>query len=284
MSVKSIFRWLCAELDGFYIQGCHTVLNNLMDDITYLFYYMKNMQVIRESTSSAVPAITEDDLYGIGTIAGVLIPYITAESTQGSLRFTTSHKVNGTEYSERGLFNRSSAQFDFKRTDGATYTDDINTLATSTDQTSVVEAGAAVVGYLPEGVEALDSSGYVDESKLVATEPTDKASSPYYGKKYLHTSTEFMYQAKMAFSVYFTLFKVMQRLRYSGASIVLFAELTETILSDYVQDITFTSMGVYTIVTYSINADSTLEDKVTNMYVWEALVNKKFPTFVLSEA
>jgi hypothetical protein len=282
MSVKTFFRHLCSELDGFYVKACVYFLNNCTSDIRSLFYYMRHMQVGLEAVSDG-PVISESDFEGIGITAGVFVPYITAESSAGSLRFTSSHIVNGVEYSERGLFDRSRERFIFYRTDGTIYSTDINTLATPEGQTSMVEPGAPVLGYIPENVSILNPDGTVNESLLVNSEPSGMAAYPYYGGKYLHLSEVFSYQIYMTYDVYYYLFLVMQRIRYNGPSIKDFLYVTELLTEDYIRNLIFTNEGLYTIVYYTLNPDSEIDYKLQKIYTWKKIAELKFPQFVLSE-
>jgi len=282
MSVKTFFRHLCSELDGFYVKACVYFLNNCTENIRSLFYYMAHMQVGLEAVSSG-PVISESDFEGIGITAGVFVPYITAESSAGSLRFTSSHIVNGVEYSERGLFDRSCERFIFYRTDGTIYSTDINTLATPEGQTSMVEPGAPVLGYISEDLNILNSDGTVKENLLVNPAPSGMAAYPYYGGKYLHLSEVFSYQVYMTYDVYYHYFLAMQRIRYNGPSIKEFLYITELLTEDYIRNVTFTNEGLYTIVYYMLNAESDTDYKMQKLYTWKKVTEWKFPQLILSE-
>jgi hypothetical protein len=282
MSAKAFFRHLCSELDGFYVKSCVYFLNKCVSSIKTLFYYMQRMQVGLEADSQGV-VISESDMEGIGIVAGVFVPYITAESSAGNIRFTSSAVIDGVQYSERGLFNRETETFSFYRTDQASYPTDINTLASEENQTSLVEDGAAVLGYIPENVNILNTDGTVNESLLVASEQPGMAAYPYYGKQYLHLAETFEYQTYMLYDIWYYLFLAMQRIRYNGPSIKDFLYVTELLMQGYVKDVSFTNSGLYTIVYYTLDTSSGVGYKLQRVYTWTKVTAWKFPQFVLSE-
>lgn len=285
MTVKAFFRWLCAELDGYYVQALAYFMNGHADDIKAAMYYMKTVQLVApEDVTDGVSSITEDDLFGIGQTAGVTPPYITAESLEGSVRMTGSHivTVNGVQVqmSERGLYLRGLDRFVFVEDT----VDDVNSKATETLQSSLVTSGAPVLGYIASSASGvLTDDGYVDTSKVTSSPPSGEPYVQFFGNQYLHLAESFLYQSQINSSVFLLLLKVMQHARYSNASIKTFADLTELIMEDYVRNISVALVDNHFIVSYTVNELSELSGNTQRIYIWKYFVAQKFPQFILSE-
>lgn len=283
---KKIFRYLTGEINGALASALHNFLNDYIDDVYDTLAYTKNVVFKLESediTGTELP-MREDDIFGIGKIAGVFVPYISQESNSGCLVFTKSHKVNGTEYSDRGLLNRSRQVFFFNRTDDKYYPDNGASLATVEDQASIVPHGAPVLGYIWYGDTVLEEDGTLIESAIRQTKPTD--GTPYmefYGPQYLILSQTFIKEAYLDVATYKQLFEEMQKIRYNGVSIVAILALKDILVSDYVWKITLTTTNFHVVLTYKLNEDSLLADKKKRLYIWKTLMASKFKQIVLQE-
>ena len=282
MYVKQFFRWLIAELDGFYVQTVGYFLNNCVDSIKRLFLYFKQLTlVLPDDVVDGQSAFTYDDLLGVGAIAGVYPPYVTAESILGSLQGTQSKIINGVQRSERGLYDVENEAFEFIRTERDEYSTDINTEASETRLTSLVEPGAQILGYIPESAKLFDSEGNMDLSVIVPEAGTEEVYQPWFGAKYMYLAEVFLLQQAINYEVFYKLFIVMQKIRYNGASIKTFLDITELLMEDYIQDITFVSYGSYINVEYTQNGASELRNRTALTYIWKYCIQHKFPQIVV---
>ena len=283
--MKALFRYLTSEINGFYLAGLHNFLNSYTEYLKPYMAYMDRVQFKTEDediSGSEIP-MSDDDIRGIGRIAGVVNPLISAESNTGSILFTTSKIVDGVEYSERGLYDVETESFKFFRTNGGTYTDDIVTLANAALKSSLVPHGTPIFGYIADGTDVLTEDGQIIEANILADPPVGVAYYPWYGPEYLFLAENFIIEAFLDIETYKKLFEVYQKIRYNGASIKTLAEITEVIMEDYAQDIYFESNGVYILMYYTLNIESELQDKLKRLYAWLAVLAEKFKQIVPQE-
>lgn len=276
--MKSFFRFLTAEYNGYWVRKYNYAPEDTLSDVKELLCYMRHMVFKNpdEEINTGEVAIRENDLRGIGKIAGLFTPYISAESNLGSLVMTGSNVVNGTERSERGLFNMNKEAFDFYRTDTDNYPTDLTTLATERLRASLVPDGAPILGYIAEGTQVFTADGQVIESAILPSPPAGKAYWPYYGKQYLFLAETFMIETFLDSDTYKKLVESFQRIRYNGPSIAELVYLTEVILEDYVYDIRFAGYSNSVKMSYKRNEMSSLAGKVKRFYIWSLLLSMKF--------
>ena len=216
---KAFFRWLRGELNGFYLTNINNALNETSKDIKDFLSEFKAQQFEHGK-------ITDKNLYGLGKFAGIFLPRLTEAETIASLRMTDSHIENGTECSERGLFNTEKENFSFFLAEDV---DDINKLATPTLRSSMV-GDEAPIGYISsEETNLLDDNGLVRREKVLSTPPTDVAYSEYYGDEFMLLSEATMTYTNLAPALYMELFKALQWIRYNGISIKSLARVISVI-------------------------------------------------------
>ena len=282
--MKQIFRFLSAELNGFFISACNHFLNlfclPLVNDLTYLSGVQFKLE--DEVGPGELPML-EDDIRGIGRTAGLSNPYVSAESNLGSIIFTTSHKKDGHEYSERGLLRIKTEVFEFFRTTQSSYPDDIVSLASEALRASFVPEGQPVLGYIAESSVVLDTDGTWVEANILPSPPVGEAYYPFYGKEFLFMAESFLVEAFIDIEIYKKLIELYQSIRYNGPSIESFIGVTSVLMEDYIVDIEFIKEPDSTKVVYSLNLASLLEQRIKKGFVWEFLVASKFKQFVLEE-
>ena len=155
---KALFRFLRGEINGFYLTNIYNSLNVYSEDIKKFFIDFQAQQF-------ELGKISDETLYNLGKFASVFLPRRPVAVSKASLYMTRSHKVDGVEFSERGLYNTENETFDFVHTDPSIETPDINTLATSTDRSSLVGDETAQ-GYISESeTDVLDDEGNVKPSR-----------------------------------------------------------------------------------------------------------------------
>lgn len=216
---KAFFRWLRGELNGFYLTNINNALNETSKDIKDFLSEFKAQQFEHGK-------ITDKNLYGLGKFAGIFLPRLTEVESITSLRMADSHIENGTEYSERGLFNTEQENFSFFLAEDV---DDINKLATPTLRSSMV-GDEAPIGYISsEETNLLDDNGLVRREKVLSTPPTGVAYSEYYGDEFMLLSEATTTYTNLAPALYMELFKALQWIRYNGVSIKSLARVISVI-------------------------------------------------------
>lgn len=283
--MKSVFRYLVAEFNGFYVTTIQRALEEYMADLKEVMHYIRRVQFKLEDEGivSGESPIREDDVRGIGKIAGLFTPYISAESNIGSIVFTPPFKVGTKSYAERGLFNMNEEVFNFFRTNTSTYPDDITTIANERLRSSFVPSGTPILGYIAEGDIALTPDGKIIPEVIRATPPADRAYYPYYGEKYLFMAETFLIQTYIDIQTYKKLLESFQRIRYAGSSIAELCYLTETLMEDYIYDMQFTSSTSSVRLTYRLNEESPLTGKVKKFYMWTLILAMKFKQIYAEE-
>lgn len=191
---KAFFRFLRGEINGFYLNSIHNVFNKYTENIK-AFFSVFNKQQFAEGK------IDDEYLYGLGLFAGVILPKLQKEESITSLRMTDSFKVSGIEFSERGLFNTDSEQFQFfnlnnepsavfvfVRTNQDGYGTDINTESNSFSRSSLV-GSETPLGYISAlETDLFDSYGNIKSDKILSTPPANSPYVEYYGDNFLFLS------------------------------------------------------------------------------------------------
>lgn len=191
---KAFFRFLRGEINGFYLNSIHNVFNKYTENIKAFFSSFHKQQFTEGK-------IDDKYLYGLGLFAGVVLPKLQKEDSITSLRMTDSFKVSGIEFSERGLFNTESEQFQFYnlndttsavfvfvRTNQDGYGTDINTESNSFSRSSLV-GNETPLGYISAmETDLFDSYGNIKKDKILATPPSDSPYVEYYGDNFLFLS------------------------------------------------------------------------------------------------
>lgn len=298
---KKFFRFVRGELNGYYLTAINSAFLRAFSDCEALL--AKFIAMAFASADGLKPgeiSIPREMLHGIGTVAGVFPPLVAQDSLIGSLRFTQSHKVNGVEYSERGLMNRDTGTFNFVRTDQREYSTDINTLANDNLLTSFVERGAKLIGFFPEDAKAITDEGEVDESRLVKFPGTQeqqyeaaeayfrsegKAYSPYYGLKYMYFAERSPIIARTTDDVFLELIKAMQWVRFNGVSVASLCRFAQVLCPNYlfIMDISWADGLPFGVVTYGVDDDYEINDKLMRSEVFKTVFGMKFKQYHLLE-
>ena len=191
---KAFFRFLRGEINGFYLNSIHNVFNRYAENIKAFFSFFNKQQF-------AEGKIDVEYLYGLGQFAGILLPKLQKEDSISSLRMTNSFKVSGIEFSERGLFNTNTEQFQFYnlndttsaifvfvRTNQEGCATDINTESNSFSRSSLV-GNETPLGYISAiETDLFDSYGNIKKDKILATPPANSPYVEYYGDNFLFLS------------------------------------------------------------------------------------------------
>lgn len=276
---KALFRFLRGELNGYYLTNIHNSLNVYSEDIKKFFIDFQNQQF-------ELGEISEETLYNLGKFASVFLPRRPVSESKTSLYMTDSHIVDGVEYSERGLFNTDSENFDFVHTDPSITAPDINTLATEDKRSSLV-GNEQPIGYISENeIEVLDDEGKVRPSKVTPQAPSEGAYSEFYGNQFLFLSEGSSVYEKIAPSLFIELFKALQWIRYNGVSVASFARITSIICPEglvTIDSIDVSRDGKSIYVYYVYDNTSTVTNKESRLALLEYIVGIKFKQIVLSE-
>lgn len=284
--MKAFFRFLRGELNGFYLQKIHEVNNVFSGTIKSFLTNFASMQFkTDDELEEGETAISSDMIKGIGITAGVFPPYVMQESLSSSLRFTGSHKVNGKEYSERGLYNLEGQAFNFYRTDEQQYDTDINTLATSEERSSVVENGRNPIGYFPEGEQIVRDDGSLDYSKLMPSPRPNRADSPFYGNEFLYLSDTYPVLAITDIKVMLYVIEAMQWVRYNGMNVASLAQFAKIVCPNFlfILDIDWSTLYAHGVVIYGIDEEYEAENKLLKENLFKSLIQKKFSQLTFSQ-
>lgn len=302
---KKFFRFLRGELNGYYLQKINEALNKgMQDNEEFLADFSRMVFKTSVQVGAGEYPIPSAMLYGLGTFAGVFPPRVPQDSLVGSLRFTTSHKVQGNEVSDEGLFEISTEAFRFPNSyNPALYTHEgagRNASATNSLRTSLVEKGATILGFFKEGDKVIKDDGSIDLSLLVVptvpyaqwlswadeqSEAEQKVYYPFYGQKYLYLAEESPIVASTGDNVFLELIKAMQYVRYNGVSVKSLCEFAHIMCSSYlfITSIEWNDNRNYGIVNYGIDEDYDTTDKLLRTEVFKMIVKMKFKQYAFNE-
>lgn len=277
---KAFFRHLRGELNGYYITNLHNTLNKSTDDIKLFLMNTKNEQFKFGFIRSKV-------LYGLGKFAGIFLPRVSLSDSLSSLHMTDSHVVDNVEYSERGLFETNMELFRFFHTSQEEYTDDINTLASDEQKSSMV-GDEQVVGYISaDNQDVLDEEGNIKPEAILASPPSEGAYSEYYGDKFMYLSEAVPVYTNINEELYIQLYKSLQIVRYNGASLQSLCDIISILCPDGLVKIDYLAVGVdgkHINVYYEYDPDiETVSFKQQRITLLLYLIQQKFKQVVMVE-
>ena len=198
---KAFFRFLRGELNGFYLKSIYNTLNESTKNTKAFLMDFNNMQ-FKEGM------IDVTTLLNIGKFAGVFPLNLVQTESLTSLKMSDSKEVDGFEYSERGLYNTIQEVFNYYHL--TQESDDINTLATEEERSSLV-GEEEVIGYIAEDeIDILDNQGKVRPEKILYEVPEGKAYSEFYGNKFLFLSEGEEIYSKTSNEIFLDLYKALQ--------------------------------------------------------------------------
>ena len=274
---KAFFRFLRGELNGFYITNINNSLNEYSKDIKDFFKYFKNQQFDLEH-------ITNETLYNLGKFASIQLPRRHTSETRSSIYMTDEHQVGNVEFSERGLYNIETEQFEFEHESEAITNPDINTLATEVRRSSLV-GDEQIRGYISEDeVDVIDVNGNVRPEKVLSVPPEDKAYSNYYGNQFSFLAEGNLTWENISPPLFIELFKALQWVRYNGKSLKSLVRIIELVCPRGLVVITNVTSSRYNVyVHYRYDASVDVTSKESRLALLEYIVNLKFKQVVLTE-
>lgn len=275
---KLFFRFLRGEINGFYLTRFHNAVNVFTKDVRDFFISFRTMQFNNEMDSGT--------LFGIGKFASVFLPRYTTEEQSYAVTFSESHVVDGTEYSERGLYNTDGEMFEFKHTTQEEGLPDINTLATPTLRSSLV-GDEQVQGYIPSSAtDVLDENGNVRMSKVLPSPPSGEAYSEFYGNEFLFLSDGASTQYKnISPQLYIDIYKTLQWIRHNGVSLESLLHITEILCPDgfvKIKNIELMGDNLHFQITYEADENSAVTNKAQRLFLLEYLIRLKFKQYSIT--
>lgn len=283
---KLFFRFLRGELNGYYLDNINATFNRAGRRIQTFLSDFRRMTFKRddEVTGHELP-ISNEALEGLSLFAGVFAPYVYQDALKSSLHFTVSHIVNGKERSERGLYREGSDTFEFVRTEQDDYPTDINTEASEAKKSTFVEEGRTPVGYFPEGERIFNEDGSLDMTKLMPSPRAGHADAPYWGEKFMYFAEEYPVRAVTSNRVLVSLVRAMQWVRYNGVSVKSLVEFTSILCPDFlfITDIDWDGHYAYGVVSYGIDENYDVPDKLMREQLFTLLVNTKIPQMLFEK-
>ena len=277
---KAFFRFLRGELNGFYLKSIYNTLNESTKHTKAFLMDFNNMQFKKGM-------IDDTTLLNIGKFAGVFPLNLVQTESLISLRMSDSKVVEGFEYSERGLFNKALEIFNYYHLNlNAEETEDINTLATEEERSSLV-GEEEVVGYIAEDeTDVLDSQGKIRPEKILYEVPEGKAYSEFYGDQFLFLSEGEEVYSKTSNEIFLDLYKALQYIRYNSVSLKSLAQLVTLICPQDLVKIDHIEVAVdktHFNAYYNYNAEVNVTYKAQRKALLEVLVAEKFKQVVLVE-
>lgn len=276
---KKFFRFLRGELNGYYLNAVSYFINFWMDkNILPFLTYAKNVQMEIDS-ENVNENITTEDLINIAKFAGITQLLTFSNLYNNIIYMTQSHKEGGVEHAESGLYEKAIEAFRFY----PGLAEEINQLANEARQSTLIQDGAEILGYIPEGTELYDRDGNFHPELILSSPPVDKAYTNYYGQKYLQLEENYSVVVTVPKELIYKSFLIIQRLRYNGSSILTFIELTELIVGEFIKINNVAGREAHVIAYYSEQQDAETQYKTIKKALWEGLVEKFFPQIALSE-
>ena len=274
---KAFFRFLRGELNGFYLKSIYNTLNESTKNTKAFLMDFNNMQ-FKEGM------IDDTTLLNIGKFAGVFPLNLVQTESLTSLKMSDSKEVDGFEYSERGLYSTVQESFNYYHL--TQESDDINTLATEEERSSLV-GEEAVIGYIAEDeTNVLDNQGKVRPEKILHKVPEGKAYSEFYGNKFLFLSEGEEVYSKTSNEIFLDLYKALQYIRYNGISLKSFVSLVTLICPHgliKIENIKVSVDKTHFNVYYNYNAEVNVTYKYQRKALLELLIAEKFKQVVLVE-
>ena len=275
---KEFFRFLRGELNGFYITQINSTLNKFVQDIKD---FMLEFNLLQFNSS-----MNETILFNLGKFAGIFLPRISKSESISGLRLSESHIVDGVEYSERGLFNTETENFEYKNTNQNPDLPDINTLSTDKLRSSMI-GDESVLGYISANEkDVLDDNGLVKPEKILTTPPTGEAYNNFHGNNFMFLSELKTTFENLSPTLYYDLFIVIQWIRYNGASIENLCSIISTLCPEnlvQIDSIAVSTDGSRLIVYYIYNNEADVDLKLQRLYLLQYIIDIKFLNVVLSE-
>ena len=116
-------------------------------------------------------------------------------------------------------------------------------------------------------------------NSLSTFSPVGKAYSPYYGDIVLSHYAD----SGTGYDTYMTLFTNMQYIMYNGVNVRSFLRITESLVSDYVENITIEADTNRYIVEYTLNHESEIDNRIKRLFAWQYIIKQTYKLFVLQE-
>lgn len=289
--MKQLFRFFRGEFNGWFTYALCTFLNIYLTAegiIKELIYAFRSQWILEADQTQNSIALREADYEGIAVIAGIFRQRLSGETNYGSIWFTQSSKTlhpGFPERNERGLARKDWDDFIFVRIERDTYDNDINTIATDKARSTLVENGAALVGYVAEGTQLYQQDGTIIESAILPAPPSGMAYIELYKSKYLHFEEIFYGVSILSLESFKRVIEVAQQIRRNGASLSDLIELTEILVEGYVSSLRIEWTDGFCTCYYKLDENSSVIDKTKRYRAWEIITQMKFPlvTFALEE-
>lgn len=269
---KEFFRFLRGELNGFYINSINNAVIKLTENNKEGLIQFANQQL-------EAGRMEAETLYNLGRFACIQLPRRPISEAKSALRMTESHIVDDVEFSERGLYKTDEESFYFVHTDESIITPDINTLASSTQRSSLV-GEETVQGYISEDARnVIDDEGNVRPEKISSVPPVDKAYSDFFGNDFLFLSEGSVSYESISFSLYIQLFKALQWIRYNGVSLSSLTKIVSILCPDglvLIEGISIASNNRLINVSYRYDESVVITNKEQRLSLLRYIIGLKF--------
>ena len=281
--MKSLFRFMRGELNGFYLNAIRGAVEAAAGAMRVFMYQFSHMDMFDWHT------VPSDVIQGLGIFSGVMLPYVASNTNRQALFMTGPYSPLGVQRSERGIFNRAQEIFRFFHTEQDSYPDDINTLVDmhgGTERSSLAGSNA-IIGYIKNSeTNVLRDDGTVDPSKVLPTEPYGEDATPFYGNGFLLLGSSDRLPQLPTDALYLALIRAMQHVRYNGPSMASMLDMAEIICPEkYIKIGALTRGGApgrFT-VTYKVIGGDDDNNILQKIFLFRHVVEQKFPQVTLEE-
>ena len=281
--MKSLFRWMRGELNGFYINAVRDAAERTAGAMLTFLAQFAGMSMLDWHT------VPSDVIQGFGMLSGVMLPYVVSTTNRQAFFMTGPYAPQGIQRSERGIFNRAQEIFRFRHVEDESYPDDINTFADNiggTERSSLV-GDEVVLGYIRNSeTDVIRDDGTVDPDKVLQSEPQDGYSTPFYGNGFLMLGSSDRLPLLPTDALYLALIRAMQRVRYNGPSMKSLLDIAGIICPEkYIKIGTLTRSGApgRFNVTYRVIGGDDDRNLLQKIFLFRHVVSQKFPQITLEE-
>jgi hypothetical protein len=280
--MKLPFRFFRGEFNGFYLYRALVCLNTACGGIVdELVYQAASQWKTAEETAPGELPIREDDLIGIGKIAGLFQEQIIADTSLGSVTFTESHVVNGKERSERGLLDMELGANRYARTAQDDYPDDIVSETSASRRMSFVPSGTEPIGYVAFGTDIYNGDGTVIWDHVLPEPPDDVPYTPFYGERFLVGEEWFVKATRLPVDVFKSLIECALHVRRNGPTIKTFFDVSDALVGGVVSEIELELMPErHYRLWYSVTNESNKKNQHSLLMAWLWMIRNKFKLFM----
>ena len=283
--MKSFFRFLRGEINGMYLNAISSAVDALGARWRSIMVQTDELTLIRTDAN------INNELYpsfvqGVGLIAGCILPRFQHSSSSSSVFMTDSMVVNGEERSERGLFRTALERFQFEHTEQDDYPDDINTLSSVDERTSLIGMETPV-GYISDrSNDVLRDDGTVDPAYVEPSPPGGgEPYTDFYGNNFLFMNSTQLSYSVLSAELLGLLIECLQWVRRNGTSISSLCKVAGVVCGEFLRIVdvqTVPGLCRYE-VRYKLLSTQGVTSPLAKLYLLQHIVSTAFINVVFTD-